>query len=50
MKKESDSLNQFMQWFLVAIFSDVFLLLFINLTRETIRFELHIILSLFLLC
>ena len=32
-KKESDSLNQFIQWFLVAIFSHVFLFLFTNLPR-----------------
>ena len=29
-KKEPDSLNQFIQWFLVAIFSHVFLFLFVN--------------------
>ena len=28
MKKESDSLNQFIQWFFVAIFSRVFLLVY----------------------
>ena len=30
-KKESDSLDKFIQWFLVAILSHVFLFLFINL-------------------